>query len=65
LYGIIKVAGINCLQEEELCEEFTVYDVPQVLIFTENYHDEGEKFTGKQDWNTLANAASRRMQNFI
>jgi thioredoxin-like negative regulator of GroEL len=28
LYGIIKVAGLNCLDEEELCEEFSVYDVP-------------------------------------
>lgn len=28
LYGIIKVAGVNCHQEEELCEEFSVYDVP-------------------------------------
>jgi thioredoxin-like negative regulator of GroEL len=35
LYGIIKVAGINCLQEEELCEEFMVFDVPQILLFTE------------------------------
>jgi len=36
-----------------------------VLIFTENYHDEGERYRGKDDWNSLANAASRKMQNFI
>jgi thioredoxin-like negative regulator of GroEL len=65
LYGIIKVAAINCLAEEELCEEFTVYDVPQILIFTENLRDDGERYNGKQDWNSLANAASKKMQNFV
>ena len=65
LYGIIKVAGINCLYEEEICEEFSVYDVPQILIFTEKFDDDGEKYTGKKDWNALANAAARKMQSFI
>lgn len=26
LYGIIKVGAIDCLSEEELCEEFGVYE---------------------------------------
>lgn len=65
LYGIIKVAGVNCHQEEELCEEFSVYDVPQILIFTEQFKDDGERYKGKMDWNSLANAASRKMQNFV
>ena len=43
LYGIIKVGAIDCLQEEELCEEFSVYSVPTVLIFSENIADDGEK----------------------
>lgn len=37
LYGMIKVGAIDCLNEEELCEEFGAFDVPQVLIFTEAY----------------------------
>lgn len=28
LYGIIKVGAIDCLSEEELCEEFGVYEHP-------------------------------------
>jgi len=28
LYGVIKVGAIDCLTEEELCEEFGVYDIP-------------------------------------
>lgn len=65
LYGIIKVAAINCLDEEELCEEFSAYDIPQILIFTEQFKDDGEKYDGKLDWNALANAAARKMQNFV
>ena len=28
LYGIIQVGAIDCLREEELCEDFGVYDIP-------------------------------------
>jgi len=28
LYGIFKVAAIDCLTEEELCEDFGAYDIP-------------------------------------
>lgn len=27
--------------------------------------DDGEKHTGKNDWNAIANAAARKMQNFV
>jgi len=37
MYGIIKVGAIDCTKEEELCEEFSVFDVPQLMIFTESY----------------------------
>jgi len=33
MYGIIKIAAVNCNAEEELCEEFSVYDPPQILVF--------------------------------
>jgi hypothetical protein len=28
MYGIIKVSAIDCLSEEELCEEFGAFDIP-------------------------------------
>jgi len=28
MYGIIKIGAIDCLSEEELCEEFSAYDIP-------------------------------------
>jgi hypothetical protein len=43
MFGIIKVGAINCHAEEELCEEFSVFDKenPNVLIFTESVSDDG------------------------
>jgi hypothetical protein len=65
LYGIIKVASLNCVEEESICDEFTVLDKQSILIFTESQKDEGEKYTGKEDWKELANVATRKMQSFI
>ncbi len=59
LYGIIKVAALNCQAEEELCEEFSIYEHPQTLIFTENMKDDGERYTGPP--NKLDSAAARKM----
>ena len=28
MFGIIKVGAIDCHEEEELCEEFQVFDTP-------------------------------------
>jgi hypothetical protein len=39
MYGITKIGAIDCLNEEELCEEFGVYDVPRVMIFSESFSD--------------------------
>ena len=61
LFGIIKVGAIDCLQEEELCEEFSVYTVPSILIFSENFQDDGDRYTGDMNANSIMNAASKRM----
>mmetsp|Transcript_14851 Transcript_14851/g.10750 ORF Transcript_14851/g.10750 Transcript_14851/m.10750 type:complete len:105 (+) Transcript_14851:639-953(+) len=65
MYGIIKIGAIDCEQDEELCEEFTVYSVPKILVFSESFGDEGEEFTGKKDWKTISSFATRKMQNFV
>lgn len=65
LYGMIKVGAIDCYQEEELCEEFSVYSVPKILIFSENFADDGETFEGDMKANNIINAATRKMQNFV
>ena len=41
MYGIIGVGAIDCRSEEELCEEYAVYDTPVIKIFTESEDDDG------------------------
>jgi hypothetical protein len=65
MYGIINVGAIDCQSEEELCEEFGMYDIPSIVIFTESFSEDGEKYTGNQDWNSIANAAAKKMQSFV
>lgn len=33
MYGILKVGAVECDDDEELCEEFSVYDVPTVMVY--------------------------------
>jgi len=61
MFGIIKVGAINCNNEEELCEEFSVFETPSILIFTEAVSDDGQKFTGKKQWKSISTAASAKM----
>ena len=54
MYDIIKVGAIDCDEDEEVCEEFSVYSVPTIMIFTENINDDGEKYTGKMDHKSIS-----------
>lgn len=65
MYGIVKVGAIDCSEDEELCEEFAIYNVPTMMVFQENYSDEGEKYTGKMEWKSIANYATKKMQSFV
>lgn len=58
MFGIISVGAIDCREEEELCEEFGVYDTPTIKIFTEKAEDDGEVFRGKKEWKAISNAAA-------
>ena len=65
LYGAIKVAAIDCVKDEELCEEFNVSKVPQIMIFSDSTSDAGEKYTGEMTADSLMKAAVKKMQNFV
>lgn len=65
MYGIVKVGAIDCEEDEELCEEFTVYTEPSILIFTENYYDEGAAYKGKKEWKPISTFATKKMQSFV
>ncbi len=61
----MRVAAIDCDEDEEMCEEFAIYDVPKILAFTENYWDDGEKFTDKYDWKKMSSFVTKKMQDFV
>jgi len=61
MFGIIKVGAIDCHEEEELCEEFSVFEHPVIMIFTEDAKDDGLKHTGKKEWKSISNAAAAKM----
>jgi thioredoxin-like negative regulator of GroEL len=65
MYGVIKVGAIDCQEDEELCEEFAVYQVPTIKVFQESYSDDGERYTGKSEWKSIANFATQKMQSFV
>ena len=68
MFGIIKVGAIDCHEEEELCEEFGVYDTgsaPKIKIFTENAHDDGQNYEGKKEWKAISASAAAKMQSFV
>ena len=61
MFGIISVGAMDCFVEEELCEEFSVFDTPTIIIFTESMDDEGLIFKGKKEWKAISSAASAKM----
>jgi hypothetical protein len=63
-YGIFKVAGVDCLEEEELCEDFTVFEHPLIMVFPCNINSEGFKYTGPKDLNQIAGFAVKQMESF-
>lgn len=58
MFGILKVGAIDCMTEEELCEEFGVFDTPTIKIYTEKFSDDGMTFKGKKEWKSISAAAS-------
>lgn len=65
MYGILKVGAVDCSEDEELCEEFSVYSVPTLMIYSESFSDDGEKYTGEMNWKSISNKATRMMQSFV
>jgi len=67
MYGIFKVAAVNCLEdeEEELCEEYGVNKYPAVLYFSENASDFPEDYEGDKTVQAISSFAVRRMQSFV
>lgn len=46
LYGIVTVAGVNCEENEEVCDEFEAYGCPTIFVAPANIKFDYIKYTG-------------------
>lgn len=65
LYGIIKVAAVNCDEEEELCEEYNVKSYPTIIYYPDNTAKDHEVYTGLKTYKAMSDFAVSRMQSFV
>ena len=64
-YGIFKVGAANCLNEQELCEDFMVFDYPSVRCYSSNTLLEPFKYEGEFQVNKLVDFAVGKMESFV
>jgi len=64
VYGIFKVAAINCKKDEEICEEFDVHSTPLIVYFPEGSQPE-EVYRGLKTWEAIFKFGASKMQSFV
>lgn len=65
-YGIFKVGAVDCVEEEELCEEeFQAYETPKFYAFPANIRSEPVRYDGSIEFKKLVNFAVNQMENFV
>ena len=57
--GLFDAGAVNCLKDEEICEEFKVSQTPSIIFFSENEKEYNE-YKGKVEYNSLFNYATKR-----
>ena len=62
--GLFNAGAVNCIKDEEICEEFGVTQTPSIIFFSENEKDYN-KYDGKIDYNSLFNYAAKRMSYYV
>ena len=63
-HGLFNAGEVNCIEDEEICEEFEVQHTPSIVFFAENEKD-FNKYTGKIDYNSLFSYATKRMSYYV
>jgi len=62
--GLFDAGAVNCLKDEEICEEFKVSQTPSIIFFSENEKEYNE-YKGKVEYNSLFNYATKRMSYYV
>ena len=62
--GLFNAGAVNCIKDEEICEEFEISQTPSIIFFSEN-QKEHKKYEGKIEFNSLFNYATKRMSYYV
>ena len=62
--GLFNTGEVNCIEDEEICDEFEVQNTPVIVFFGENEKDYN-KYGGKLDYNSLFSYATKRMSYYV
>ena len=64
-YGIFNFGAVNCKDDEEICEEYSVYSTPKLLYFPESANEGEEEYKGSIEFQPIFKYGARLMQNFV
>ena len=64
-YGIFNFGAVNCKDDEEICEEYSVYTTPKLLYFPESANEGEEEYKGNIDFQSIFKFGAKLMQNFV
>ena len=64
-YGIFNFGAVNCKDDEEICEEYSVYSTPKLLFFPESANESEEEYKGNLDFQSIFKYGAKLMQNFV
>lgn len=62
--GLFNGGAVNCIEDEEICDEYDVSHTPSIVFFGENEKDYNQ-YGGKIDFNSLFNYATKRMSYYV
>ena len=62
--GLFNGGAVNCIEDEEICDEFDVTQTPSIVYFSEN-EKEYNNYKGKIDFNSLFSYATKRMSYYV
>ena len=62
--GLFNAGAVNCINDEEICDEFDVAQTPTIVYFSENLN-EHNRYKGKIEYNSLFNYAANRMSYYV
>ena len=63
-YGIFNFGAVNCKDDEEICEDYSVYSTPKVIYFPDSGSDE-EEYKGPIEFQSIFKYGAKLMQNFV